>query len=41
MLYQFVRIKSIVTKFGGEAVINLPDGGLQVAPSPYISLLLP
>ena len=38
MLYQFVRIKSIVTKFGGVAVLNLRDGGLKVTMRPRVFL---
>jgi hypothetical protein len=30
MLYQFVRIKSIVRKFGGDDVIDSADGGLAM-----------
>ena len=37
MLYQFVRIKSIATKHGGDALITLPDGGLQLTtPTDFI-----
>jgi arginyl-tRNA synthetase len=31
MLYQFVRIKSIVRKFGGADVVETPNGGLELA----------